>query len=75
MQHVKDTTYLKKIGLRIRELRKQQQLSQLDLAVLMDNHAEQVGRIERGELNVTIGTLQKIAGGLNMSVANLLAEP
>ncbi|MBC7937236.1 MAG: helix-turn-helix transcriptional regulator [Rhizobacter sp.] len=75
MQQVKDPIFLKKIGLRIRELRKQRHLSQLDLAVLMDNHAEQVGRIERGELNVTIGTLQKIAEGLNMSVSHLLAEP
>lgn len=72
MQHVKDPVFLKKIGSRIRYIRKEKKLSQLQLAVLMDNHAEQIGRIERGELNVTIGTLQKIAESLNIPVSHLL---
>ncbi|RYY50482.1 MAG: XRE family transcriptional regulator [Chitinophagaceae bacterium] len=74
MQHVKDPALLKKLGNRIREIRKERKLSQLQLAVAMDNHAEQVGRIERGELNVTIGTLQKIAISLNVALADLLRE-
>lgn len=73
MQHVKNPVLLKQIGERIRKLRKEKNLSQLQLAVLMDNHAEQIGRIERGELNVTIGTLQKIADSLNTSIPHLLA--
>jgi len=73
MQHVKDPALSKKIGERIRQLRKEKKLSQLQLAVLMDNHAEQVGRIERGEINVTIGTLQKIACSLGTSIIHLLA--
>lgn len=71
MQHVKDPVLLKKIGNRIRQLRKEKKLSQLDLAVRMDNHAEQIGRIERGELNVTIGTLQKIAESLHLPITDL----
>ncbi|RYY70046.1 MAG: XRE family transcriptional regulator [Chitinophagaceae bacterium] len=74
MQHVKDPVLLKKVGSRIREIRKEQKLSQLELAVAMDNHAEQIGRIERGELNVTIGTLKKIAESLQISLSHLLAE-
>ncbi|RYD78381.1 MAG: XRE family transcriptional regulator [Sphingobacteriales bacterium] len=73
MQHVKDPVLLKKLGQRIRRLRKEKNLSQLQLAVLMDNHAEQIGRIERGELNVTIGTLQKIAASLDTNILHLLA--
>jgi len=72
MQRVKDPVLLKKIGERIRRIRKEQKLSQVQLAVLMENHAEQVGRIERGELNFTIGTLQKVAESLNTSIAHLL---
>jgi len=74
MQNVKDPLLLRKIGSRIRTLRKERDLSQLQLAVLIDNHAEQIGRIERGELNVTIGTLQKIADGLETTLAELVQE-
>ncbi len=35
-------------------------LSQVDVGVAMDNYGEQIGRIERGELNVTICTLKKL---------------
>lgn len=48
VQNVKDKAFLKKLGQRIRFLRKEKGLSQLDLGVRMDNYAEQIGRIERG---------------------------
>lgn len=59
VQNVKDKPFLKLLGLRIKQLRTQKGLTQLDLGVLMDNYAEQVGRIERGQLNVSICTLKK----------------
>lgn len=74
MQQVKDPVLLKKIGQRIRCLRKEQNLSQLELAVIMNNHAEQLGRIERGEINVTVGTLQKVAEGLNITIREIFPE-
>lgn len=72
MQLVKDPTLVKRIGERIRSLRKKHQLSQLELAVKMDNHAEQIGRIERGELNVSICTLNKIAQCFQIEIHELL---
>ncbi len=72
MQNVKDKEFLKLLGLRIRFLRKLKNLSQLDLAVAMDNYAEQIGRIERGQLNVTICTLKKISEALEVSLSELL---
>ena len=72
MQKVKDKAYLKKLGLRIRKLRSDKGLSQLDLGVSMDNYAEQISRIERGELNVTICTLKRIAEGLKITLSELL---
>ena len=72
MQHVKDPIFLKALGNRIRFLRVQKKLSQLDIGVAMDNHAEQIGRIERGELNVTICTLKNISEALGISLHELL---
>ncbi len=73
VQNVKDIVFLKRLGLRIREIRKQQNLSQVDVGIAMDNYGEQIGRIERGELNVSICTLKKIAESLNTSIANLVS--
>ncbi|NMD28698.1 MAG: helix-turn-helix transcriptional regulator, partial [Bacteroidetes bacterium] len=50
----------------------QKGLTQLDLGVLMDNYAEQVGRIERGQLNVSICTLKKISEALEIPLPALL---
>ena len=72
MQNVKDKVYLKKLGNRIRALRKEKGLSQLDLGVSMDNYAEQISRIERGQLNVSICTLKKIAESLEITISELL---
>lgn len=72
MQNVKDKAYLKRLGSRIRQLRIQKGLSQLDLGVSMDNYAEQISRIERGLLNVSICTLKKISESLEISLPELL---
>ena len=53
--------------------RKAKGLTQLDLAVRMDNHAEQIGRTEIGQLNVTICTLKKIAESLELSLGDLFS--
>lgn len=72
MQNVKDDIFLRQLGNRIRELRKNRGLTQTDLGSMIENHGEQIGRIERGELNVTICTLKKIADGLEINLKDLL---
>lgn len=72
MQEVRDDFFLKKLGNRIRLLRKERGMTQLDLAGKMDNFAEQIGRIERGEQNVSICTLVKIASALSIHLSELL---
>ena len=72
MQHIKDPQLLNRIGERIRSIRKQQNLSQARLAGMMNNHAEHLGRIERGEINVTITTLQHIATCLKIDLSELV---
>ncbi|MBL7702967.1 MAG: helix-turn-helix transcriptional regulator [Ferruginibacter sp.] len=72
MQSQSDKIFLKKLGLRIRAIRTEKKLSQLDVGVAMDNYAEQVGRIERGLLDVRLSTLNKIAKALDITLAELL---
>lgn len=72
MQNIKDDKFLLLLGKRIKELRIKKGLSQLELAVNMENHAEQIGRIERGKHNVSICTLLQIADSLGVSLSELL---
>jgi transcriptional regulator with XRE-family HTH domain len=74
VQAVKDEVFLGLLGKRIRLLRKKKQLTQLELAVKINNHAEQIGRIERGKLNVSICTLKEISNGLDVTLAELLHD-
>jgi transcriptional regulator with XRE-family HTH domain len=71
VQKVKDIDFLKKLGKRIRYLRLEKKYSQLNLAVKMDNYAEQIGRFERGQLNVSICTLKLIADSLDVDIQEL----
>jgi len=71
VQGIKNKKFLKKLGLHVRTLRTEKNLTQLDLAIKIDNYAEQVGRIERGELNVSICTLKLIAEGLDIELFEL----
>lgn len=60
---------LKKIiGRRIARERKQQELSQEKLAELVGVHRTFIGKIERGEKNLTIDTVQEIGKALNLSL-------
>ena len=72
MKFLSQEIFLKKIGARIKALRKEQQISQSQLAFEADLPLRQIGRIERGELNTGVHTLYKIAFALNVSVIELL---
>ncbi len=72
LQGIKNNKFLKKLGLKIRQVRIEKGLTQLDLAMKIDNYAEQIGRVERGELNVSICTLKLIAEGLEVDLEDLL---
>lgn len=63
---------LVKFGLHLRSLRKQRGWNQEDLAIKADIPNSQVGRIERGEVNVTLSTLKILADTLGISVSELL---
>jgi transcriptional regulator with XRE-family HTH domain len=62
---------VKRIGERIRRLRKDKNLSQEQLAELSGLHTNYVGQVERGEKNVTLETLEKVVLGLGISLEEL----
>ncbi|MGE7865932.1 helix-turn-helix domain-containing protein [Bacillus paramycoides] len=62
---------VKKLGQRIRFLRKEKHLSQERLGELSNIHTNHIGAIERGEKNVTIESLIKLTIGLNITLEEL----
>jgi transcriptional regulator with XRE-family HTH domain len=57
----------------VRELRLRLELSQEDLAERADLHRNYIGGIERGERNVGLINVGKLADALGVSVADLFA--
>ena len=60
------------IGDNIRALRNAKKLSQHDLSIEAEIPKNQVGRIERAEINTTIITLLKIAVALEVELKELI---
>ncbi len=61
-----------KFGIRVRELRTAQGLSQEKLADLSGLHRTYIGGIERGERNVSLENIQKIALALSESLSSIM---
>ncbi len=60
-----------RVGLRIREVREEKSLSQEKLAGLADLHRAYIGQIERGEKNIGLKNLEKIATALGVGTKDL----
>ena len=61
-------------GLRLRAIRLEKQLSQEDLAAVAGLHRTYMGSAERGERNVSLVNLCKIAAALNVPVTKLVSD-
>ncbi len=61
----------KEVGFRIREVRQERGLSQEKLAALADLHRAYIGQIERGEKNIGLKNLEKIAKALGVNIKDL----
>lgn len=59
-------------GNKVRELRQERKLSQEKLAELADLHRTYIGMIERGEKNITLVNIDKIAKALNINKKELI---
>ena len=66
----KDVTV--KFGKRVREIRVLKKLSQEELAEKAGVHRTYIGMIERGEKNITLENIEKIATALEISLNELM---
>ena len=61
----------KSVGKRLRSYRQEQRISQERLAELAGLHPTYIGQVERGEKNLTIESLEKITGALQVPMASV----
>jgi transcriptional regulator with XRE-family HTH domain len=61
-----------KFGNRVRELRKEKGISQEELAYRAGMHRTYVGTIERGEQNVSLKNIEKLAKALDVDMKELI---
>jgi len=64
----------KQVGLNIRIYREKKLWTQERLAFEADLHRAYIGQIERGEKNIGLINLEKIARALNVSIINLFKD-
>ena len=64
----------KRVGLNIRRIREERGLSQEKLAGLAGIHRVYMGQVERGEKNIGVVNLEKIAKALNVSMKILVSD-
>lgn len=68
---MKDLELQKQVGKKIREIRKQRKISQMDLAYSIGMSMNTISYIELGKIASKIDTLNKIANVLNVDVFEL----
>ena len=64
----------KRFGARVRVLRVARGLSQEELAQKAELHRTYVGGIERGERNISLVNIEKLAIALDVSVESLMSD-
>lgn len=60
-----------KFGERVRQIRKENNLSQEELSFRANLHRTYIGMIERAEKNITLVNIEKIAKALNVELKEL----
>jgi transcriptional regulator with XRE-family HTH domain len=64
----------RRLGKAVRRLREASGHSQEGFAIVVGVHRTTMGRIERGNFNVSLGTLERLAKALKIPVSSLIAE-
>jgi transcriptional regulator with XRE-family HTH domain len=70
-----DVSFLKDLGLRIRDRRRERGLTQVQLGDHCELHRTFIGSVERGERNLSILNLRVITRVLRVPLAELFANP
>jgi transcriptional regulator with XRE-family HTH domain len=63
---------LKKVGNNLKKYREIKSITQEELSRICGLHRNYIGSVERGERNISIKSMEKIAQGLNIKVERLL---
>lgn len=63
--------YQKAVGKRVKSLRKEREMSQLDLASLCDLEKTSISRIENGRSNITLKTALLLSKSLEVELKTL----
>lgn len=66
-----DNKYLKRFGKRVRYLREKKGISQEKLAEMTGLHRTYIGSVERGEKNIALKNMVKIAKKLGVTMEKL----
>jgi putative transcriptional regulator len=64
----KDNEFIIKVGLRIKEIREKKGITQSELAKLCDKDRQNLNRIEKGHVNISVTYLKIITKNLNISL-------
>lgn len=64
----------KRLGKKIKLMRVEKDMSQSDVAQTANIDSSHIGKIERGEVNITVETLYRLAESLKCNPATLLPE-
>lgn len=70
--YMDENIILKKIAFNIKVERMRKDLTQFQLAELIDVHEKYIGKIEAGKQNITIKTLIKLSQALNVPMEKLV---
>jgi len=71
MSNKREAAIQKRFGERVRELRKKKGFSQESLALACDLDRTYVGGVERGERNISLVNIHKIAAALGVNAGEL----
>lgn len=73
--HMERTDIRKRIGLRIKELRAERNISQDDLAYAIDMSRSYLAEVETGKRNISGVNIERISDGLDASVQAFFDSP
>lgn len=74
MRRPKQTSARERFAQNLRQTRKSKGLSQEALGELADLHPTYVGSVERGERNVSIDNMERLATALSLDITDLLVS-
>ncbi len=69
---MREKVLLKKIGVRIKEIRQQKGLTQQELAAELDYEKSNMSRLESGNIDPRASTLNKVAKALGVTLSELM---